>query len=296
MGAPFLMAAQWGGIPLMIEDFDSDGGRDVVVQSPTRGNRHTLQDRGTRLLRTSTRIAFYDQPDLEPFTDRARAFLALAAKEETQVFVHPIHGSYRAKATDVSHSASADARAIMVSCVFLADEEPQSVSTVGAGVSPFAGPEEVGAAAAQADAALTDQGLTSDAPASCLATVTAWSQAETLDSRQVYLEVASLTDTINADIDSFEMLTDLDRWELYKAYIGLSSAVVRAAEASTSESDRVFDLDVIAPVPLRTLCAQVYGGAAAEDRSRQVAQINRLRTPGLVPAGTRLKMPSGGAS
>jgi hypothetical protein len=66
----------------------------------------------------------------------------------------------------------------------------------------------------------------------------------------------------------------------------------RAAESVASDAERVFDLTVRAPVPLRVLCARVYGASAAEERQAQVARLNALRTPGLVPAGTTLKMPA----
>jgi nucleoid-associated protein YgaU len=49
---------------------------------------------------------------------------------------------------------------------------------------------------------------------------------------------------------------------------------------------------VTEPMPARLLCAQVYGAAAAEERARQVVELNRIRTPGRIPPGTTLKMPA----
>jgi prophage DNA circulation protein len=43
--------------------------------------------------------------------------------------------------------------------------------------------------------------------------------------------------------------------------------------------------------PLLSICAEIYGPEVAQQMADQIARANRIRTPGLVPAGTRLEVP-----
>jgi hypothetical protein len=289
---PFMFAATYGGVPLLMASLSGEGGRDVVVQSPSRGDVHTLQDRGRRLRSVRCELRFVDEPGKAAPHVRFQQFEQLASEALPHVFSSPIHGSYLAVVTDFQFGANADARELTASCTFLPKSEPRTVFPAGAGSAPTAGVEEVGATVAATDDALAAAGLTSSVTGPCLSTVTAWTQAETPSARAVYLEAASLAQRIDEEMDEFELATDLDRWELYRSYITLRYQVSRAAMAVTSEAERVFDLVVREPIPARLLCAQVYGAAAAEERARQVVELNRLRTPGRIPPGTTLKMPA----
>ena len=285
--AAFLMTASYGGVTFWISSMSVKGGRDIVVKSPSRGDAHVLQDRGLRHQTTSCQLLFVDEPGRPSLLQRFREFKALAERGEPQLFYHPIDGSYRARATDFDYDVHADDQAITASCTFLADDEVITVARSGIGTAPLAGVEEVAATVAEVETQLAAEGLSSEVPQSTLDTVTAWTQAETPDTRAVYLEAASLSNRINDEINRLELISDLERWPLYREFITLNFQIRRAAEATTTEVDDVFEVLVPSAQPLRALCAQLYGAEEAEDKSRQVTQINRLRTPGLVPAGTR---------
>jgi hypothetical protein len=289
---PFMFPASYGGVPLLMTSFAGQGGRDVAVQSPSRGDKHSLQDRGLRLRSLRCELRFVDEPGREAPHVRFRQFEQLVNESLAHVFSSPVHGSYLARVSEFEFSGSADAREIVASCTFLAESEPRTVFPAGAGSAPTAGLEEVSATAAATDEALAAEGLTSSVTGDCVSTVIGWTQAESPSARAVYLEAASLAQRIDEEMTAFELASDLDRWELYRSYIMLRYQVSRAAMAVTSEAERVFDLLVREPMPARLLCAQVYGAAAAEERARQVVELNRLRTPGRIPPGTTLKMPA----
>jgi hypothetical protein len=233
---PFMFPVTYGGISLLVASFSGQGGRDVAVQAPSRGDNHVLQDRGRRLRSLRCELRFVDEPGKEAPHVRFRRFEQLADDAIAQVFSSPVHGSYLARVTEFEFSGDADARAIAASCTFLAESEPRTVFPSGAGSAPTAGVEEVGATVAATDDALAAADLTSSVTGDCLSTVTAWTQADSPSARAVYLEAASLAQRIDEEMDAFELATDLDRWELYRSYIMLRYQVSRAAMAVTSEA------------------------------------------------------------
>lgn len=288
--------ASFGGIPLLIANLSSDSGRDIAIQSPARGDDHGLQDRGRRLLTTDATLLFIEQAGQDPYLIRFDRVRALALSGEPQIFSHPILGSYRARIGTFVFRASADELSIEVNAQILAETEPQLVFPTTGGVSGEAGLEAVTAAAAAATTKLGDVGLTSGAPVACTTAVESWSTAgEDLDAQDVLAQLGSLLAQIATDIEDLELATDIARWEAFRALIALDYQLRRAGEAFTASVSRVFDLVITRPEPMRAICARVYGAALAEDRAQQVTRLNRIRTPGRVPAGTRLKMPSDGA-
>ena len=292
---PVLFQADYGGVQFWIASLDGKAGRDVVVHSPSRGDVHVLQDRGRRHRTTDCDLLFVDEPGKASPEVRFLAFQDLAEDGDAHLLTHPLHGSYLARVTDFRYTTGADDRLITVSCTFLAEGEVQPVQPQGAGAAPLAGLEEVTATVARVEEELAAEGLSSPAPADTLAKVTAWTQAETPDTRAVYLEVASAAQLIDEEIDRLELVTNLDRWPLYREMINLRYQTTRAAESVTSEASDLIEVAVSTAIPLRLLCVDLYGPDEAEDMARQVAQINRLRTPGLVPAGQVLKVPRHGA-
>ena len=286
----FWFDASFGDFPLRIASIRTADGRDIVVQSPARGSRHFLQDRGAKLGKVDAEILFVEEPRTEDFRDRFDAFRALIAKGEAQVFSHPLIGSYLAVAEGGEHYADSS-RMITFSCSFYPESDPQTVSQVLAGTSPIAGVQAVEVGCEEADAALDDIGLETDATGEALDMVTAWGEAEDLDSQDVIVGVESLTSSINEAIAEMELAASLERWPAYQAMVNLAYAVRRAGQAFTSSSEEAIPLTVDADTPLLAICAAVYGAELASEMSDKVARRNRLRRPGLVPRGTTLSMP-----
>jgi prophage DNA circulation protein len=292
--ALFMMAASYGGVAFWVSSMSGRVGREIIVKSPSRGDVHVLQDRGLRHRSLQCELLFCDEPDRDPPVDRFLEFRRLAESPEPQIFRHPLDGSYRARVSDLEYTIRADDREITASCTFLADGEPLTVINAGLAGAPLAGVEQVSATVASTNTLLAEQEMTSDVPQSTLDTVTAWTQAETPDTRAVHLEAASLAQRIGEETTRLELIADLERWPIYRAFVQLNFEMRRAADAVTSETDDVFEILVDAAQPLRLLCARLYGAAFAEDKARQIVQLNGIRTPGLVPAGTRLTAPREG--
>ncbi len=288
--ATFFFKAAFGDQAIRITRIDTDDGRDIAVQSPARGSRHFLQDRGAKLGRASCEIVFVDEPNAPDFLERFELFRALIATGEAQIFSHPLIGPYRARAEGGQHRADNRARTVTYECAFLPEDEPQPVTTEGLGTSPVAGLQAVGVAASEADDELESIGVESAAPAACLETVTAWTEAEDLDSQEVLVAVDSLTAQINDSIDELELATNLASWPAYRSMINLTQAVRRAADALTDSGGHATTIHVSAATPLMAICSEVYGPDLAIEMAEKVARSNRLRTPGLVPAGTTLSM------
>lgn len=295
--APGYIGASYAGVDLMVATISTPVGLDVVTHSPARGDKHVNQIRGLKHKAAQLRLLFIDQPGKPNYILRAQQFQGATEIPAASSFSHPVLGTYMAIAADVEMIAT-DEMMVEFSCRMLPEDEPQVTFPAGAGVSVGAGSDATNVAATNATNALTAAGLSSDTPTSCASTVSAWAEIDTdlLDSQQVFLEVATLTAQIDSDIDTLEMESDLDLWLAYQAYILLRFQVVRAAQAATANADKVFDFIVGQPRPLLAICSDIYGPALAQQRWQDVINLNRVRTPGLLPAGTSLKMPSDGAA
>lgn len=290
------IAASWGGLDILVASLETTGGRDVIVQSPARGDRHVLQDRGLKVKVTKCQMRFVDQPGKPDYLVRYDALRQASEDSTSSVFSHPILGSFRARITDFDTTAN-DGRSIEVSCTIIAEEEPQVVFRTGAGVSLAAGVESVSAAAGVATATLAELGITlePDVAGDTTTAVTSWASLDSLDSQQVFVQAASLSNSIDDAIAELDLAGDLSRWQAYQSMILLRYQLGRAAEAATADVEQVFDLVVAAARPLLAICVDTYGASLAPDRASSIAKLNRVRTPGLVPAGTTLKMVSDGA-
>jgi hypothetical protein len=287
--------ASFGGIPLFLASIETDDGRDIAVQSPSRGDRHYLQDRGARLGKADCEILFVNQPGLAPYVDRFLEFRALVAKGEPQIFVHPFYGAYLARAEAAPNSAEAASQQIRCRCTFLPEDQPQPTTPSGAGVAPIAGAESVSVAATTVDDALAAAGLASSAPSDASSFFDSAASSPDLDPQAVTAGVATLTGQINDAIAELDLATSLDRWPVYQAMVGLLAAVRLAGEAATSDSQQLITVRPDRARALLSICAETYGPDRAVEMSDRVARLNRVRTPNRIPAGTTLKMPAPGA-
>ena len=288
----FWFTASFDDFPLRITSITTEDGRDIVVQTPSRGSKHFSQDRGQKVGRVQAEIVFVDEANAADFRDRFDAFRKLISDGEPKVFSHPIIGSYLARCEGGSHTAD-QRRMITFSVSFIPEDEPAVVSKALAGVAPLAGVQSLQVTSQEADYALASSGIASSAPGNTLARVTDWSDARDageLDSQDVIVGVESAVAEINQAIDDLELARRIERWDAYVALVNLAYAVRRVADQFTSTSDRMTPLTISDPEPLFSICARVYGAERAVGMADVVARRNRIRTPGLVPPGV-LAMP-----
>ncbi len=301
-GGGVYVQAGFGGVDLLVTDVETEAGRDVAVHSPARGDIHVLQDRGKKLVSTTATILFVDQPGKANFQTRFDKFRKLADDPDAvDVFSHPLIGNYYARIADFTFKAGEGTGTISCTAKFLAVDEPEPVQRLGAGTTSTAGLEAVTAAAgiATTTAGAADLGLQLPGAlgliADALAAAADWASGDEVDSQAVFAQVATISGRIDGAINDFELTTDLSRWQLFRAFVGLKFQVVRAAESATSSAAHVIDVYVAVPRPLIAISAELYGAAAAPSQADAIAKLNRVRTPGLIPAGTTLKCPSDGA-
>lgn len=292
------ITASFGGLDLLVTDVETEEGRDVVVQSPARGDKHVLQDRGKKLLSVSCTMLFVSQPNKPDFMLRFDQLRQMANLGGPTVFAHPLIGSFISRLTEFSHRGGVGTGMITCSGKFLAEDEPTVIVRQGAGVSTVAGLEAVSAAAYAANTAIAASGFPAVPYVSnALAAATEWAAGDSdfLDSNTVFSDMASLSGELATTINDLELLSNVSNYQAYRALITLGYQLSRAADAFTSDADNVFDLTVVTPRPLIAICAEIYGAALAQDRADSIAQLNRIARPGLVPVGT-YKFPSDGAS
>lgn len=285
--------ATWGRHKLWCSAVSTDNSRTQVVHELTSGDVHPVQDRGMRARRTRCTLLFDDFPgESSTPLDRFRQLKASIDSGAEAIFTHPVDGSYLAKVGEFTYDIDANSNITGVSIEFIATEEIEAVSPAGAGASGISGEGSVTQAADDLQVALDDAGIESTIPVDAVAAQESWTSSDVVSARQVLVDTAALSDRLSTLIEDEGLEDDLELWELYRASIMMGDAIRSAAIAATSEVPSVFVLRVRSSVSLLPLAANIYGGSEAEDRARQIADLNDIRTPGWIPAGTDLLMPA----
>jgi hypothetical protein len=114
--------------------------------------------------------------------------------------------------------------------------------------------------------------------------VTSWNEGD-VPNRKIVIDAARISDNIATMIEVGEFEGDLALWPVYRSAILLGDSVRQAVIAATAQAPALFVMRVLEPTALLPLAARVYGGAAATERARQIAEINDISTPGWLPPG-----------
>lgn len=291
MATTYLEAA-YGGVPLDLAVVDTTGGRSLAITELSRGDLPVVQDRGRATRRVSCEVLFIERDDIaEDPLDRFLAFKAMAEDGTPRLFRHPLDGSFLAAVEQLEYRLDSEAQEVSATCAFVAVGDVVAVTLAGTGGSAVAGAQDVATAAQAVNDELDALGLSSSVPDDCTTAADGWAGAESPNPRRVLLEISSLTQQIAQDIADGGLTTDIDNWAAYRAYTVLEYRLRAAAEAATATTTRIFTELVREPIALRALVARRYGAASAEQRYREVLELNDLRRPGRIPQGTRLKMP-----
>jgi hypothetical protein len=118
--------------------------------------------------------------------------------------------------------------------------------------------------------------------------VASWNHDENVPNRKVMIDASRLSESIVTMIEQGGFEDDLQLFPAYQAAIMLGDAIRTAAISATSDTPTAFAVRIRARTSLVSLCAHIYGGAAAQQRSRQVMQLNDVRTPGWLDPGDYL--------
>lgn len=287
-----LFTVAWGRMTLWCAAVATSRPRNLIVHKMSGGDDHPVDDRGLNELRTRVSLLF-DDFDGAPTTPLAR-FRELEAAHELgneAMFTHPIKGSFLAKIGDFSYDLVGDYGTPQnVSVEFIPVDTLDTVRPAGFGTSGAVGEGAVNTAADDLDAAFEQAGIEMEDPPTDLGREAAasWIEGESVPTRQVIVDTADISQRLGILIEEQGLEDDLALWDVYVATIMFGNATRNAAIAATSEVPAVFTLRVRHVVAILPLMAKIYGGAEAEDRARQVEELNDIRTPGWFGPGDLL--------
>lgn len=288
-----LYQTTWGRIRLWCSSISTNNSRRQVVHELATGDVHPVQDRGLEARRCTLSLLFDEMPtESASAKERFLAFKAQVDRGDEEIFTHPIDGAYLAKVGECDYEIDEDTNIVSARVEFIATAEIEAVSPAGSGTSSAAGGDAVAARADELNAALESVDISSTVTTDAVAAQEVWATAETVPTRQIIADTAAMSDRLASLIDTEGMEDDLALWPAFRAVIMLGDAFRSSALSATSDTPNVFFMRIGATVSLLALCVRIYRGAEAEDRARQVQDLNDLRTPGWIPAGSELIMPA----
>lgn len=305
-----LFKASWGKIQLFAAKIQAENSRTQVVHDLTSGDVHPTQDRGRRALRTRVDLVFDEFPG-QPSPLAAALKLKAAVDDGARaVFMHPLEPTpYLASVGDFQYEMD-EHGVISGTAEFIAEDAVPEVTPASASTSGVSGEASVGQAADDLDVELEAAGLTGTPPLTKEKVAALISDPEkplpalaltddarisvgrwqSLDSkiRQVMIDTARISDTIASTIDGNGLEHDLQLWPTLSAAVALGDALRGAATAATTEVPSLFVMRITERTALLPLAARVYGGSNAQERARQIAELNDIQSPGWLDPGDYL--------
>lgn len=304
-----LYEASWGGLRLDVLETDDQAGRATARHRYVHRDGADVEDLGGEPRVTRVTCVFFERPALageEGLThyDRFRRLATLKDEGVARTFVHPLTGSYKAKIGEFSFQARAGERDVITCTIeFVEDTTEPAVFSPGAGTPVAAGAAEVKAAAV-ITGAVFDVYLSAEVAAgrkapdaaplkattAAATTAAATWEGDDISVRDVNNDLIDLGNQIDALVDKYALAADVTRLPTFVALSNLRYELTKAAEAFTSPGPRLTEIQVLEAAPLLVIAARFYGSAAeAQDRADELAELNVVKNPARVPAGTRLK-------
>ncbi len=280
----------WGAARLWCGRISTTGGRTQVVHELAEGDDHPVQDRGLAVRRVTCEILFVEMPrEATPPLERFLAFKRQVDDGERLLFTHPIDGQFYVNVEGFDYDLDEDGNVVGATAVFIRSADAEGPTPAGSGTQPAAGEDAVAASAAEHTTELEAVGMTSDIGERAVAAQESWGDATTVPTRQVIVDVASLSDEISVLLEDLE--TDLALFAAYKATIFLAASIRAAALAALAETPKVTAIRIGGTVSLLALCVRIYGGSDANDRVRQILALNDIRTPAWLTPGSVIVIP-----
>lgn len=288
----------WGRTRLWCSSIQTDNSRTQVVHELSTGDTHPVQDRGLAPRRVRCELLFVDMHNEKlSALERFLIFKGQVDNGNEEVFTHPIDGSYPAKVGEFNYTIDEDGNFADVTAEFIAADEVVAVNPAGPGQTTPTGIDAVQARADELLADMTEFEIDSTIPADAIAAVDAWTSGDTVPTRDIVNQTADLSEQLSSFIEDEGLEDDLELWDVYRSTILLGDAIRSAALAATSETASIFIVKIAAPTSVLGLAARTYGGLEAEDRERQIRNLNDIRTTsGLLEPGMEIAMPARSSS
>lgn len=294
-----LYRSSYGGVEFDCLTTSDSIDRAVVMHSYPRRDGGNGQDMGAGPRETDCRAIFWERPALpgdKPLSSqnhlrRFQEFFKVTQSGRPQEFVHPVTGSYRARAIGVGWETVGDLRNVILCDVTFVEE--------GTEPAPFAlrAPLAAGRAAVSVqgsllDRALADIGKATDVVNDALIAVERWESDLTVSVREVNLEVASFNDRIDRQIRILGLESDPAGHGAWKAFQLFNFQIALAAEAFRQQQPQLIEIELRANLPLRVVVTEHYGATDADQRYAEVMRLNDIEDPSSILAGTILLIPS----
>lgn len=280
-----LFTASYNGFELAVEDVSDDAPFRPVEHGRPKVDGSTIEPNGRPARRTRWNVFFTGDGHLAEYTAFANSL-----DEEPHTLVHPLTGSFQAVVENFSTNANARARQVVVSISFIEASEEPAIYEVADSRNALAGLEGVTNALAGLDTALAAQGQTTTAGTVAEGIVTSWTSPQDSDPpltrRRVELEMNEVIAAITAESIRLELATTPRLFPAYREFQRLANAVADAAEAVLADTPLLVTYAVEEDIPLIALIGQLYRTGTLEDRFRRTMDLNSIRNPALLLAGT----------
>lgn len=287
-----LFDCTWGRVRLWCSEITTSHGRTQVVHELAEGDDHVVQDRGLAVRRVRCELLFVEMPrETTTALERLQQFVDQVDTGERLLFVHPFEGSYYVNVEAFDYTIDEDTEVATASASFVKSADADSPQQAGSSTAAAAGSDAVEARAEEFNSALADTGIESAVADDAVASQAAWLEADEVSSRQVLVDVAGFSDALGAFIEDERLEHDLSLFEVYRSSILLGASMRNAALAALASTPKLTSVRIGAPVSLLALCVSIYGGAEAEQRVRQILELNDIRTPGWMTAGITITIP-----
>jgi hypothetical protein len=281
---------EFGGLRLWVSRWVTKKSRTIVKYPPAAGDDTPVEDRGEDLVeaRASLLFDFMRGDALSPL-DRLNQFKALL-NGERRVLTHPIEGSFQALVEGFEYTLD-DSSSISAECTFIAAQPIPDALPPGSTSIPASGAGGVDAAAADYKAELADFGLDDDGLADAATTAAdGWASRVDVSTRDVVAESGQLSSQIS---DKANTLTnDMEAWQMFKSTLLLGLSLRSAAQNALNGDAAGFIVRLATDTSLRSLLASEFGADQVEFRLAQALDLNDLATPGLIPSGSEVRLPS----
>ena len=302
MPSGFTFEASYDGIRIDVLSSSIRHGRSLVPHAFPKRDGATNEDMGREQFVCSLQFLFIDHRFVEEgegnYLDRFRAFDLAVDDSTPRVLVHPYEGAVRCNIADFTHDADGEtAPVIKCSATFREEITLPPVFVAGAGSQTRASAQDVRAESLQAESSLDEIGFDPSLVQFAAAEADRWEGDPDLSAREIQLQMAVINQNLNRELDDLDVATDLSRHPIHKQYTRLQHSLRRAAEAFTSTTTRIVQINVLEPLPLRVIAARFYGAEQAERRFSEMRELNpAIRNPAIIPAGSVLKAYSRGTA
>ncbi|MFH0901898.1 MAG: DNA circularization N-terminal domain-containing protein [Pseudomonadota bacterium] len=285
-----LHAASWGDLALdVLTVHDSANQRVVSYEYPRRDGADS-EDMGSEARTTEAQLIFFSRAGMDDPYDRFAAFAAQVKAREPYVFTHPLTGSYDARVGPFRFWTATDAKdTIYAECTFIEYSTSVAIYEAGAGAPKLAGVEEVRGLAAIVNTIAASLGMVTDLADDAVSTVEGWADNAALTVRDVEMELTALSNRISTATDSLDAFSDPKRWPLVQSIQKLHYSCRRASETFRDRSYQTCEIPVTTPLPLLVIASKTYGADEASARYEQLLELNDIRNPSRIEAGTVLR-------